>query len=62
MLTPIDRRKLGLEALMADRTVKRAYAEPDSIRESTWLRLRRAALKLGLVPPPAPARVAGAKS
>lgn len=52
MLTTIDRRKLALEALATERTVARAYARPESVRESTRLRLRRAAKALGLPPPP----------
>lgn len=53
MLTIYERRKLALEALTSERTVRRAYSAPDSIRESTRLRLTRAAKKLGFPQPPA---------
>lgn len=55
MLTNYELRRLALEALMSERTVRRAYDAPESIRESTRLRLSRAAKRLRLSPPP-PAR------
>ena len=53
MLTTHERRKLALEALTSERTVQRAYTAPASVRESTLLRLTRAARKLRLPEPPA---------
>ena len=53
-LTPNQRRRLALDALTADRSVLRAYREPGRVRESTRLRIRQAALRLDLPPPPDP--------
>jgi hypothetical protein len=54
-LSPNQRRRLALEALAADRSVQRTYRDPSLVRESTRLRIREAALRLGLPPPPDPA-------
>ncbi len=53
-LSPNERRRVAVEALAADRSVVRAYREPERVRESTWLRIRAAAHKLGLPEPPEP--------
>lgn len=52
VLSPHDRRKLALEALTTEKTIRRAYAHPGSVREATLLRLRDAARRLGLPVPP----------
>ena len=51
-LSPNERRRLALDALTAERSVVRAYREPHRVRESTWLRIRDAAARLGLHVPP----------
>ena len=56
MPTIYDLRRLALEALMSERTVRRAYVQPEGVRESTRLRLARAAKRLGLPLPPARTR------
>lgn len=53
-LSPHERRRLALDALTAERSVVRAYREPHRIRESTRLRIREAAARLGLPAPPEP--------
>jgi hypothetical protein len=53
-LTSYERRRLALECYASERTVKRAYAAPDTIREATRLRISRAALALGYPEPPSP--------
>jgi hypothetical protein len=50
-LTPNQRRRVALEALAAERSVARTYQAPERVRESTRLRIRDAALRLGLPPP-----------
>jgi len=50
-LSPFDRKRLALEALMSERTVQKAYVSPMGVRESTRLRLARAAQRLGIDPP-----------
>jgi hypothetical protein len=51
-LSPNERRRVALEALTAERSVLRTYREPHRVRESTWLRVREAAARLGLRMPP----------
>jgi hypothetical protein len=51
-LSSNERRRLALEALTAERSVLRTYREPHRVRESTWLRVREAAARLGLPVPP----------
>lgn len=53
-LSPNQRRRIALEALAAERSVARTYLAPERVRESTRLRIRDAALRLGLPPPPEP--------
>lgn len=53
-LTSYERRRLALECYASERTVKRAYSAPDTVREATRLRISRAALALGLPEPPRP--------
>jgi hypothetical protein len=50
-ITPFERKRLALEALMSERTVQKAYLFPMRVRESTRLRLVRAAVRLGIEPP-----------
>lgn len=51
-LTPFERRQIAVEALgMDERTVAAAYANPSGVRESTLLRITKAARKLGLPAP-----------
>lgn len=46
---PFDRKRLTVATMGVDeRAIKHAYADPNSVRESTWLRLRVAAEQLGL--------------
>jgi DNA-binding LacI/PurR family transcriptional regulator len=52
-LNPFERKRLALEAFMSERTVQKAYVSPARIRESTRLRLVRAAERLGIEPPTA---------
>jgi len=52
-LTIYDRRRLALECRAAEKTVIRAYRDPQRVRESTLLRLHEVAKKLGLPTPPA---------
>ncbi len=59
--TPQQRRELAATAAIDERTIERAWREPSRIRESTRVRLTRAALALGIEPPPAPAAVKGAR-
>jgi hypothetical protein len=55
---PFDRRRLTVASLgISDAAIARAYTNPSSVRESTLLRLRKAALELGL---PAPGESSGA--
>ena len=47
--SPFDRRRLSVATLgISDAAITRAYRAPESVRESTLLRLRRAAGELGL--------------
>lgn len=46
---PFDRKRLTVQTMGVDeRAIKKAYADPNSVREATWLRLRVAAEQLGL--------------
>lgn len=46
---PLDRRRLSVATLgISDAAITRAYRDPGSVRESTLLRLRRAAVELRL--------------
>jgi hypothetical protein len=54
MLPSHEIRRIALEALTSERTAKRAYQRPGSIRESTRVRLTKAAERLRLPPPPVP--------
>lgn len=48
-----DRRRLAVASLgVDDRTIIRAYKNPNRVREATRRRLVAAALELGLPPPP----------
>lgn len=50
--TPFDRRRLSVATLgTSDEAIKRAYRDPSSVRQSTLLRLTKAALELGLQAP-----------
>lgn len=51
-LSVYQRRRIAVEAHANDRTVKKAYCDPSSVRESTRLRLAKAARDLGLPLPP----------
>lgn len=53
-LTSYERRRLALECLATERTVKRAYDDPEHVREATRLRVARAAVALGYPEPPHP--------
>jgi len=47
--SPFNRRRLTVATLgVSDGAITRAYADPNSVRESTLLRLQKAALELGL--------------
>jgi hypothetical protein len=51
-ITAFERRQIAVEALgMDERTVEAAYATPSRVRESTLLRVARAAKALGLPSP-----------
>jgi hypothetical protein len=59
-ITAFERRQIAVEALgMDERTVEAAYATPDRVRESTLLRVNKAAKALGLPTPMELAAVAG---
>lgn len=47
-------RRLAVEAFANDRTVRKAYRDPSSVRESTRLRLAKAAQDLGFPTPSLP--------
>lgn len=50
--SPFDRKRLTVATLgISDAAIARAYTDPRSVRESTLLRLRRAAKELGLPSP-----------
>jgi hypothetical protein len=50
--SPFNRRRLTVATLgISDAAIARAYTDPSSVRESTLLRLQKAALELGLPPP-----------
>jgi hypothetical protein len=52
VLTAFERRQVAVEALgMDERTIEAAYATPDRVRESTLLRVTKAANALGLPTP-----------
>jgi hypothetical protein len=58
-ITAFERRQIAVEALgMDERTVAAAYSDPTGVRESTLLRVRKAARALGL---PVPTSSADAK-
>lgn len=47
--SPFNRRRLTVETLgISDAAIARAYRDPHSVRESTLLRLQKAARELGL--------------
>jgi hypothetical protein len=51
-ITAFERRQLSVEALgMDERTIEAAYAAPSRVRESTLLRIAKAAKALGLPSP-----------
>jgi hypothetical protein len=57
LITAFERRQIAVEALgMDERTVAAAYADPTRVRESTLLRVAKAAKALGL---PSPADAGG---
>ena len=50
--SPFNRRRLSLATMgISDAAIARAYVNPQSVRESTLLRLRKAAEELGLPAP-----------
>lgn len=50
--SPFNRRRLTVATLgISDAAIARAYTDPTSVRESTLLRLQKAALELGLPVP-----------
>lgn len=50
--TPFDRRRLSVATLgTSEGAIIRAYRDPSSVRQSTLLRLTKAARELGLEPP-----------
>jgi hypothetical protein len=50
--TPFERRRLSVATLgISDAAIVRAYRDPSSVRESTLLRLKKAADELGIRPP-----------
>jgi hypothetical protein len=50
--SPFNRRRLTVASLgISDAAIARAYADPTSVRESTLLRLQKAAVELGLPVP-----------
>ncbi len=51
VLTAYERKQLSVESFVDERTIRRAYADPHSVREATLRRLMAAAAKLGLTPP-----------
>jgi hypothetical protein len=51
-LSIYDRRRLAVECRAAEKTVTRACRNPQGVRESTLLRLRDVAERLGLPSPP----------
>lgn len=52
---PFDRKRLTVATLgISDAAIARAYTNPHSVRESTLLRLRKAAAELGLPSPGQP--------
>ncbi|MEO7034458.1 MAG: hypothetical protein ABI335_11595 [Polyangiaceae bacterium] len=56
--SPFNRRRLTVASLgISDAAIARAYSDPNSVRESTLLRLRKAAVELGLPGPGESARV-----
>jgi predicted metal-dependent phosphoesterase TrpH len=60
VLTRHQRRQLSVASLGIDeRTIRRAYLDPASVRESTLLRIAEAARSLGLPHPVAAARLRG---
>jgi hypothetical protein len=53
-LTAFERRQVAVKSLgLDDRTIRRAYTDPASVRESSWRRIEWAARELALPPPPA---------
>lgn len=47
--SPFNRKRLSVTSLgISDAAIARAYANPQSVRESTLLRLQKAARELGL--------------
>lgn len=52
MISTHQLRRVALEALTTERTAKRAYFRPHSVRDCTLIRLSRAATQLGLPLPP----------
>jgi hypothetical protein len=51
-ITAFERRQIAVEALgMDERTIQAAYATPNRVRESTRLRVNKAAKALGLPTP-----------
>lgn len=56
--TPFDRRRLSVATLgTSDAAIMRAYRDPSSVRQSTLLRLTKAAHELGLQAPEPLAKV-----
>jgi hypothetical protein len=50
--SPFNRRRLTVATLgISDAAITRAYKDPNSVRESTLLRLQKAARELGLPVP-----------
>lgn len=52
-LSPQQVRELAAAVATDERTIRRAYREPHRIRETTRIRVTRAASRLGIEPPPA---------
>ena len=56
--TPFDRLRLSVATLgTSDGTIVRAYRDPSSVRQSTLLRLAKAACELGLQGPESATKV-----
>lgn len=52
-LTAFERRQVAVKSLgLDDRTIRHAYTDPASVRESSWRRIDHAARELALPPPP----------
>jgi len=53
---PQQRAQISVMELVCDRVIRKAYRDPNSVKTATLVRIKRAAMQLGISPPMSEAR------